>query len=134
MSQQKIISLGALFAALATIIGAFGAHYLKSIFTPEQLLSFETGVRYQFYHAFAILICGILASHYDVKKLVRTAIIFAIGIVLFSGSIYALMLLKSQGVIGLKGIGILTPVGGLFFISGWIMLIANMLQHNIAKK
>jgi uncharacterized membrane protein YgdD (TMEM256/DUF423 family) len=134
MSQQKIISLGALLAGLATVIGAFGAHYLKTIFTAEQLLSFETGVRYQFYHSFAILVCGVLASNYDVKKLSRTATLFAIGILLFSGSIYALMLLKSQGVIGLKGIGILTPIGGVFFIVGWLMLVYTMFNKTSEEK
>jgi uncharacterized membrane protein YgdD (TMEM256/DUF423 family) len=129
MSQQKIITLGAVFAGLGTIIGAFGAHYLKTVFTPEQLVSFETGVRYQFYHAFAILICGALASENNQKKLAQTAILFAIGILLFSGSIYALMLLKSKGVIGLTGLGILTPIGGVFFIAAWAKLAYLMISE-----
>jgi uncharacterized membrane protein YgdD (TMEM256/DUF423 family) len=127
MSQQKIIALGAVFAALATIIGAFGAHYLKTVLTSEQLVSFETGVRYQFYHAFAILICGTLTNAIIAKKLGRVAILFAIGIILFSGSIYALVLLKNQDIVGLKGLGILTPIGGMFFIAGWLMLAKTML-------
>jgi uncharacterized membrane protein YgdD (TMEM256/DUF423 family) len=127
MPQQKIIALGAVFAALATIIGAFGAHYLKTILTSEQLVSFETGVRYQFYHSFAILICGTLANTTIAKKLGGVAIVFAVGIILFSGSIYALVLLKNQDIVGLKGLGILTPIGGMFFIAGWLMLAKTML-------
>lgn len=120
---------GSIFALLSVVIGAFGAHYLKTIFTPETLLSFETGVRYQFYHSIALLFTGIYAKE---NPLYYKAIssLFSIGIILFSGSIYALCLFKSTMNIGLGGLGILTPVGGLFFIAAWLLLIVSVIKLN----
>lgn len=122
MYKPALLS-GSFFAMLAVITGAFGAHYLKTMFSAEILGSFETGVRYQFYHALALLLTGILSLHLQSALLRRAAQLFIAGIVLFSGSIYLLCFLKSNQVIGLQGIGILTPLGGLCFIAGWLMLL-----------
>ncbi len=115
-----------IFGALAVTIGAFGAHKLKEIFTPEQLSSFEIGVRYQFYHCFALLFTGLVASHFPSKYIAYATILFSVGIILFSGSIYALNILKTQGAVGLSGIGILTPIGGLMLIAAWICLFLSI--------
>jgi len=120
---------GALFAALAVILGAFGAHTLKEVMQmpPDQLAIFDTGVRYQFYHSLALLITGIAYSVYPVKQLKWVTNCFIVGIVLFSGSLYAMTILKLSGV-GLGPVGIVTPIGGLFFILGWIFLLLGIIK------
>ncbi len=118
---------GALFAALAVILGAFGAHALKAILPPDQLLVFETGVRYQFYHSFGLLIAGILFSSFPFKTVKLASSFFITGIVLFSGSLYAMTLLSTSGT-SLGPIGILTPIGGLFFIIGWVFLFLGIIK------
>ena len=112
-----------LLGASAVIIGAFGAHYLKTILTPEQLISFETGVRYQFYHALALTFTGILSFFFTGKYIKTATWLFTIGTVLFSGSIYILNLLASKDIIGIKGLGIVTPIGGLCLIAAWVCLL-----------
>ena len=105
---KTAMAAGALFAALAVILGAFGAHTLKDAMQmpPDQLAIFDTGVRYQFYHSLGLLITGII---------------------LFSGSLYAMTMLKLSG-IGLGPVGIITPIGGLFFILGWIFLFSGVIK------
>jgi uncharacterized membrane protein YgdD (TMEM256/DUF423 family) len=112
---------GAIMAALAVMLGAFGAHSLKQLLAPDQLIVFETGVRYQFYHSFALLITGIVYASFPNKSLRLATTFFITGIALFSGSLYAMSLLSIEG-ISLGPIGILTPIGGVFFILGWIFL------------
>jgi uncharacterized membrane protein YgdD (TMEM256/DUF423 family) len=118
---------GTLFAALAVILGAFGAHALKARLPIEQLAVFETGVRYHFYHAFALLITGIAYSNFPFKSVKLASTFFIIGILLFSGSLYAMALLhmfsKSIG-----PAGVITPIGGLFFIMGWIELFLGVVK------
>jgi len=128
--QTTALRAGTIFAALAVILGAFGAHALKQILTPELLQTFETAVKYQFYHSFALLITGILYGSFTNKFTKLASTFFSIGIVLFSGSIYALVMLKSNGQVGLAGLGILTPIGGLFFILGWLMLLIGVGNKN----
>ena len=120
---KPAITAGALFAALAVILGAFGAHALKEVLQPDQLQTFETAVKYQFYHSFALLATGIIFSSFPFRQIRLASTFFIIGILLFSGSLYALILLKMNGQVGLGGVGIITPVGGLFFIAGWLMLL-----------
>ncbi|OSZ78313.1 hypothetical protein CAP35_08640 [Chitinophagaceae bacterium IBVUCB1] len=128
--HTNAIRTGAFFAAIAVILGAFGAHALKQVLTPELLQTFETGVRYQFYHSFALLATGILYGTFGHKLIKYAVVCFATGIILFSGSIYALVMLKSGGQVGLGGLGILTPIGGLFFILGWVMLLIGVSAKN----
>ena len=125
---KPALILGSLFAMLSVIIGAFGAHYLKTIFTVETLASFETGVKYQFYHAFALLFMGIYAKTKGRNVKIIT-MLFAFGILLFSGSIYVLCIMKSTMHIGLGGLGILTPIGGLLMIAAWLMLLISVVRH-----
>jgi uncharacterized membrane protein YgdD (TMEM256/DUF423 family) len=121
---------GTLFAFLSVIIGAFGAHYLKTIFTTELLISFETGVRYQMYHAFALILAGILATKWSSKKASILYLLFTVGIVLFSGSIYILCLLKANGTIGIAGLGMLTPFGGICFLTAWLYFYILLLRSD----
>ncbi|MBK7762027.1 MAG: DUF423 domain-containing protein [Bacteroidetes bacterium] len=127
MYKPALVS-GILFAALAVILGAFGAHYLKTIFTADLLQSFETGVRYQFYHAIGLLCIGFLSTHIGIKASKLPYWFMLSGILLFSGSIYILCFLKSTGTIGLTGIGALTPIGGVCFIVAWILLVLAILK------
>src|SRR3954469_3821337 len=107
---KQAMTAGALLAALAVILGAFGAHALKAVLPEGQLSVFETGVRYQFYHSFALLITGIAFSSFPFKQLKLASSFFIIGIILFSGSLYAMTLLSINNV-SLGPVGILTPIG-----------------------
>ena len=122
--------LGILFAGLGIVIGAFGAHALKPLLTESQVQVFETGVRHQMYHSFALIIAGVLFGSYPFKHFKFSATFFLIGILLFSGSLYAMTLMNINGQVGLGGLGILTPIGGLFFILGWLMLLIGLFQKN----
>jgi uncharacterized membrane protein YgdD (TMEM256/DUF423 family) len=108
---------GALLAALAVILGAFGAHFLKTTLTAVALQTFETAVRYQFYHAFALLAAGIIYKDFSNKKVEWAGRLFVAGMVLFCGSLYMLCALPT-----LRWIGAITPLGGLCFIAGWLLL------------
>lgn len=121
------MTAGALFAALAVVLGAFGAHALKALLPTDQLMVFETGVRYQFYHSFALLVTGIAYSSFPAKNLKLAATFFIIGIILFSGSLYAMTLLSISGT-SLGPLGVVTPIGGLFFIIGWILLFLGIIK------
>ncbi|HEY0482264.1 MAG TPA: DUF423 domain-containing protein [Kofleriaceae bacterium] len=109
------ISVGALNAALAVAAGAFAAHGLRERLDARALEVFETGARYHMYHALAIIAAGLVASS-AARGAQTAAWMFQIGIVLFSGSLYALALS------GVKGLGAITPVGGLAFLAGWLWL------------
>jgi uncharacterized membrane protein YgdD (TMEM256/DUF423 family) len=115
---KLFISLGAAFAALAVALGAFGAHALKDRLSPEMLGIYHTGIEYQFYHALGLLVVGILSrSIADSTALQWSGTLMVAGIVLFSGSLYALTLS------GERWLGAVTPVGGVAFIAAWICLI-----------
>lgn len=121
------IFLGAVLAGIGVILGAFGAHKLKEII-PDMVATFQTGVQYQMYHAFGLIIVGILFERFPFKTLNWAGICFLVGIVLFSGSLYALTALKAGGKVGLGGVGMLTPLGGIFFIIGWVCLALAVLK------
>lgn len=118
MNQKTILLSGAIAGALAVSIGAFGAHGLKQILLENQRAeTFELAVRYQFYHTFAILLAGLFMQFFDEKKLRLAAIFFLVGILIFSGSLYALSLT------GVTILGAITPLGGVAFILGWLFLM-----------
>lgn len=120
------ITTGAIFGALGIIIGAFGAHSLKKIFNEEQLKNFETGVKYQMYHALLLVIIGFnIAYITSYKNLLFYSLTF--GIVLFSFSIYGLCISSARNK-KLKILGPITPIGGLLLLLGWIILILNSIN------
>jgi uncharacterized membrane protein YgdD (TMEM256/DUF423 family) len=123
--QKMIFSLGATFAAIAVILGAFGAHALKAKFEPEQLQVFETGVRYQMYHAFALIIAGLVYDKFNQPMLNYSAFFFIAGIIFFSGSLYLLASKNLLGIENWKFLGPITPLGGLCFIVGWVLLAVS---------
>lgn len=114
----KNLIIAAFFAFTAVLLGAFGAHALKESLTPEQLLSFETAVRYQMYHAIVLLFVNSF-HHFSIKQKNTISLLFILGILLFSGSIYCIQLTS----ITAKSIWFTTPLGGVFFIIGWISMI-----------
>lgn len=124
--NKALLSTGITFSVIAVIIGAFGAHALKPLLTPSLADSFETAVRYQFYHALALLLTGILYERFPNGWIRVAGWLFSIGIVLFAGSIYLLVYLKATASIGLGGLGMLTPLGGTAFIVAWICLLAGI--------
>jgi uncharacterized membrane protein YgdD (TMEM256/DUF423 family) len=129
MSMHKeFIQTAALLGALSIILGAFGAHALKEIFTTDLLQVFETAVRYQMYHAFALLAVGILYKELSNKQIKLAGNFFIAGIVLFSGSLYALCFIEYQHLSSLLWIGAITPLGGLCFIIGWLLLFAGTVK------
>jgi len=124
--DKKIISTGALFGMLAIIFGAFGAHALKKVLTLEELSTFETGVKYQMYHAlFLVLIGTINELSQKTKKTIYYLVIF--GVILFSGSIY-LLATNNLTSFDFKVIGFVTPIGGLLLIASWGILLVNFLK------
>lgn len=123
---KTILRSAALLGALAVILGAFGAHGLKQLVLAETVSTFDTGVRYHFYHVFALLATGLLAAQYPSPLLKRAAQCFWIGILLFSGSLYLLTFLKATDTVGLSKLGLITPIGGVFFILGWLLVFLAM--------
>jgi uncharacterized membrane protein YgdD (TMEM256/DUF423 family) len=124
--DKKIISTAALFGMIAIILGAFGAHKLKEVLTLEQLNTFETGVKYQMYHALFLLFVGINATlSLKTKKAIYFLTLF--GVVFFSGSIYVLAT-NSLTAFDFRMIGIITPLGGLLLIMAWSVLLVSYLK------
>lgn len=124
--QRKLLILGSILGFLAVILGAFGAHGLKQFLSAESLVSFETGVRYQFYHAFlSMLIANTSIFSSKTKNIVFWLLL--LGVVLFSGSIYLLTTSTLTGV-SFKSFAFLTPIGGVFLISAWFVLLFNLLK------
>jgi len=117
-----------LIGALSVALGAFAAHGLKQVVTADAVATFETGVRYQFYHAFALLVVAIIYEKYPGKLLQWAGYCFQLGIILFSGSLYVLTALKATDTVGLSKIGLITPFGGLFFIAGWILMVITCIK------
>lgn len=128
---MKTITLisGAAYGMLSIILGAFGAHALKKILSVERLESFETGVRYQMYAAFFLLIAGYILK-FDTSSQKWISILMIAGTMLFSFSIYGLSLQDYLGA-NLKFLGPITPLGGLFMILSWLMLIFYFVKNKI---
>ncbi len=120
---KKMIVSGTILAGSAVILGALNAHYLKQFFTPELTESFDTGIKYQMYHSLAMLILPALNKYIPLKRQKLVFGLFLSGVILFSGSIYLLCGFKSNGIIGLSGLGILTPIGGVFLMLGWLQFL-----------
>lgn len=132
MRSKSLLVVGGLFSGIAVALGAFAAHGLKSQLSAYLLEVFQTGVNYQFIHGAALLICGVLLqfplSEKAQKYFSRAAICFIIGILCFSGSLYALALT------GVKWFGPITPFGGLLFLFGWGMFILAAMNIKEVKQ
>jgi uncharacterized membrane protein YgdD (TMEM256/DUF423 family) len=120
--NKNFLTIAAFLGALSVALGAFAAHKLRDIASPDTVAIFETGVRYQFYHVFALLMVALLSERISNKWMIWAGNCFIMGIVLFCGSLYALTALKIAENTHLTLAGIATPIGGVFFISGWVFL------------
>ena len=123
MDARKTLAIAGALIALATALGAFGAHALKAHLSPDKLLVYETAVRYHFIHALGLLAIGVLLRSVDGELLRWSAALVLAGIVLFSGSLYLLTFGAPRFV------GIVTPVGGLALLAGWILFATTMWRH-----
>ena len=131
--KKTFLRIGGLLAMFAVILGAFAAHSLEEILEPEKLETFDTGVRYQFYHAFAVLIVGLLMYSRKNKVLIAAGWLFIGGVVLFSGSLYLLAIRETMN-LGLSWLGPITPLGGLLFIAGWVCFIISTYRDNERRR
>jgi uncharacterized membrane protein YgdD (TMEM256/DUF423 family) len=114
---KPFLLIGALAGFLGVALGAFGAHALRSRLSPEMMAAFESAVRYQMYHALAIIMVGLILGRLDGWMFRAAGWAFTLGIVLFSGSLYLLALT------GVTILGAVTPLGGLAFLVGWALLV-----------
>ena len=126
--NRNFLAIASLLGALSVALGAFAAHKLREIFPADAVSIFETGVRYQFYHVFALFIVAMMCERFKNRSIIWSGYCFIFGILLFSGSLYALAVLKAKDLSVSAVVGILTPIGGLFFIAGWLLLFWSVLK------
>ncbi|CAM3371575.1 MULTISPECIES: DUF423 domain-containing protein [Paenibacillus] len=125
--RRTFIAWGSVLMALSVAIGAFGAHMLEGKISADELAVYETGVHYHMIHGIAVLIAGILAGALgESRKLYWAGTLFIAGVIIFSGSLYVL------SISGAKWLGAITPIGGVSFIVGWIMLLSAALPRSKA--
>ena len=134
MNDKKLIPIGIL-GAIALALGALGAHFLKGklstgLITPEQLNGFDTAVKYQMYHVIMMVVLLLLSKQLSSKFILWAYNCFLTGILLFSGSLYFLCTRNLFGAEWLKVLGPVTPIGGLFFIAGWIFIVLTGIKKN----
>ncbi len=127
--KQFVLVVAGVYGMLSVVLGAFGAHAFRKILSAEKLVSFETGVRYQMYHAIVLLIIGFVLSF--TTPIERwAAICLMVGVFLFSFSIYFLIFAEHWN-LNLKFLGPITPLGGLFLILGWLLLIVFFVKSKL---
>jgi uncharacterized membrane protein YgdD (TMEM256/DUF423 family) len=119
---KRSLVIGSALLALAVLIGAFGAHGLKNMVEADKLVTFETGVRYHFYHAFGLIVLGLIQQNFQDLRLNVSMWSFVVGILLFSFNCYFYVLT------GVKIFAIIVPIGGILFVLGWIMLTIKLLK------
>lgn len=120
--MKSFLIIAGLSGAMSVVLGAFGAHGLKGKLEPNLMNAYLTGVEYQFYHTFAILAVAILCGRYATPLLQTAGVIFTLGIMLFSGSLYVMAFT------GITRLGIITPIGGLLLLAGWLCLTGSALR------
>lgn len=124
--HKGFLKTAAVLGALTVALGAFAAHTLKENISDYALGIFETAVKYQFYHVFALLGVAIIYKEFQGKLIIWSGRLFIAGILLFSGSLYALTAVKAAALPGYNWLGPVTPLGGLCFILGWIFLFVGV--------
>jgi uncharacterized membrane protein YgdD (TMEM256/DUF423 family) len=128
--HRGLLKWGAILGGLTVILGAFAAHIIKRSVAPDVLTIFETGVRYQMYHVLAILLSAVLYKEFPSKSMIWAGKLFLIGIIIFSGSLYLLSYVKAMGANNFLWLGAITPLGGVAFIAGWLMLFKSFSNKN----
>ncbi len=132
--RKSFLVSGIICAALAVVFGAFGAHGLKKLVDTEGIDVFKTGVQYQFYHALALIITAILSQKISDRKIKWAGNFFLGGIILFSGSLYGITFCKAMELSVPKLLFPITPLGGIFFICGWLVLLFAALKSDTQQK
>jgi uncharacterized membrane protein YgdD (TMEM256/DUF423 family) len=132
--RKNLFIIACVSGLLTVVFGALGAHALSEVLTPEQLKSFETGVRFQMYHTLCIVAITSLNLKYRTRFFTWAAYCFVAGIILFSFSIYLLSLKDYLSSPGLRYLGPITPVGGIIFMLGWVFLILAGFKIKSASK
>ncbi|MCX6205822.1 MAG: DUF423 domain-containing protein [Bacteroidetes bacterium] len=120
--HKNYLIIAFILGAITVAMGAFGAHALKTILTEDALSIYETALKYQFYHVFALAITAILYEKYPSQSLINAGACFIVGMIFFCGSLYLLTIRAATGIEWLRYVGPFTPVGGLGFIAGWLQL------------
>lgn len=128
--HRGFVKTASILGALSVAIGAFAAHQLKGAISDFALEIFETAVKYQFYHVFALLAAGILYKEFPNKLMLWSGRLFIAGIILFCGSLYILSAIKATETLGYDWVGAFTPLGGLCFILGWIFIFLGCNQKS----
>lgn len=126
--HRGLLITATILGALSVALGAFAAHGLKNYVSNNAIATFETAVRYQFYHVFAIIVAAILYKDHG-PKVKYAGWLFLAGIILFSGSLYILSVIQGAVQPGYKWIGAITPFGGICFIAGWIWLLVCVIKN-----
>ena len=126
--NKTFLITAALIGALSVVLGAFGAHSLKDKLNESTLGIFETAVRYQFYHVFALLTVGLLFQTFNNGWMLWSGRLFIAGIILFCGSLYALTFFLANNNENMKWLGAITPFGGLCFIAGWVCIAIGIFK------
>lgn len=121
-THRAYVRFGFLLMGFAVIFGAFGSHVLKELIGEAELNTWDIGIRYHMVHALAIVVLGVTHRHFDEKKLSLALGLFIVGIVIFSGSLYLLATRNIWGNDSFRIIGAITPLGGVSFIAGWLLL------------
>ncbi len=128
--NKTFLITAACLGAFSVVLGAFGAHALKGLLNADTFQVFETAVRYQFYHVFALLASGVLFQTFNNKWILWSGRLFIAGIIFFSGSLYVLTYFLATGNDAMKWIGAFTPVGGLCFIAGWVCMATGFFKRS----
>ncbi len=128
--HKGFLKIAAITGLLSVVLGAFAAHSLKNMVSNHAIATFETAVRYQFYHVFALLAVGILCKDFSGKTMLWAGRFFIAGIILFSGSLYALAFVQAAVRPGYNWIGAITPFGGVCFITGWLLMFISFFRKN----
>lgn len=126
---KQLIRCGAIGMAISISLGALGAHQLKKVLSPNSFEIFHTGVDYLLYHSLAFLLLASLSQYFSEKVLKSCARLFGLGILLFSGSLFAICFFQTKGIAVPVWLGIMTPVGGLCFIVGWVLVTIGVIKR-----
>jgi uncharacterized membrane protein YgdD (TMEM256/DUF423 family) len=126
--RKPFLRIGIVMALLAVILGAFASHALEGMVTEERIETFQVGVRYQFYHAFALIALSIIMHIRKTKFLTPAGWLFFFGTILFSGSLYLLTFQDEMFEFPIGFVGPLTPIGGTLFIAGWVFFLLATFQ------
>jgi uncharacterized membrane protein YgdD (TMEM256/DUF423 family) len=124
--HKQFLSISFVLGAIAVALGAFGAHALRELVDEKAIQTWQTAVQYHFYHLFAIALVAILLKQGVNVWYKRSGYLFIAGIIVFSGSLYTMILLKATGATSVNWLGAITPIGGVCFIAGWLFLLIGV--------